>query len=172
MQNVIQTPGRGLDEHRRMRYRRLLLPTDFGPATVPAVQRALALVHGYQAQLTMLHVLTPLSAMLYADADHLSAEIMTQLAADCQADSLKRLQELVPPDQTTPVSYQVVRGELVRTIVASAIHLEADLIIMGRRPYHNLWCYVRRQVIKRVSRHAPCPVLVVEGQYSYEFVHE
>ena len=104
-------------------YTHVLVPTDFGVTAAHALHRAIALARQQQAALTMLHVLPGMSSMIAVDVDHVSAEIVTQVLADCHADALQRLAALVPADMVSRVDYLVVNGGTAAAIRQTALRV-------------------------------------------------
>jgi acetoin utilization protein AcuB len=154
------------------RYKRILVPTNFSTASIQAVYKALMLARCYQARLTLLHVMARLSAKLATDMEHISAELVTQILEDGHTESMRRLESLVPPGETVPVTYEVVGGEPALEIVKAAARHRADLVILGHGKQRGWWERFVPSLTRQVTRYVACPVLVVTEPAGYEFVHK
>jgi nucleotide-binding universal stress UspA family protein len=147
-------------------FRRILLATDFGPASLNALPYAFSLATESQGALTLLHVLTQVPVVDVRPYWYLGTDVAAGLET-AKRNALEGLKRLIPPERKLPsdpevrVGFGSVSHEILDTAAAS----QADLIVMG----------VNRAVSVRVSAHLPwataqevvchatCPVLTVRG---------
>jgi CBS domain-containing protein len=150
------------------RYRHLLVATDFSAAAAQAMPTAMSLVRRHQAKLTLIHVLPHLTRFFTTDIGHTSAETVAMLVDAGREEALARLEGLVSSDLGR-VSYFVAHGAPSTAIVNTAIATQADLIVMGQRQHRRPYG-LRRGITRRVIKHAPCPILLVQTEVHYELV--
>jgi universal stress protein A len=137
--------------------RRILHPTDFSPASRPALARAVALAKASRGRLTVLHVVS--RAVPYVRELHLRE----QLRAAIRDEAQRRLDALLSKAKEARVSAEgvLVEGEPHREIVRVATSRHADVIVMGTHGRTGLSRFLMGSVATRVLREAPCPVLTV-----------
>jgi nucleotide-binding universal stress UspA family protein len=120
-----------------IRLRHVLVPIDFSPAPGPAleaVQRFCALTTGEKVMLDILHV----------------------------GEKAPRLR--IASSSSGSLSPVMLRsGNVVQTIVDTAIELDVDLICMPTAGHHGVLDALRGSTTERVIRHAPCPVLALSA---------
>jgi nucleotide-binding universal stress UspA family protein len=64
-------------------------------------------------------------------------------------------------EQGMAVTSQVVVGHAAQELVRAAKDVGADLIVLGHSGHSALWGALLGATTERVSRHAPCSVLIV-----------
>jgi universal stress protein A len=141
--------------------RRILVPTDFSPASDLAVDYAVGMARRYGGTVEVLHIVdetslaTALSQVLGTDwpdlRDRLIREAERQLAEVRAKCALAQVS----------ASSHVLTGQAARAIAERAINSGADLIVMGTHGRSGVAHLVLGSVAERVLRIAPCPVLVV-----------
>ncbi len=120
-----------------VRLKRVLVPVDFSPPPGPAlavVRRFCALMTGAKVALDVLHV---------------GDKVPPLHAGSTTARSL-------PP-------VMLRSGNVVQTIVDTAIELDVDLVCMPTAGHHGVLDALRGSTTERVIRHAPCPVLALSA---------
>jgi nucleotide-binding universal stress UspA family protein len=157
----------------RIALKRILLPTDFSPASDAAVIYAIAFARAFQSKLTLLHV---------AVRHELQVDVERQLAID------KFLNEGAPPHNVARAVFAntlteeherelgaeyVLRasgaGGPYVEIVRYAKERDFDLIVMGTHGRGFMAHMLMGSVAEKVVRRAPCPVLTVRHP-EHEFV--
>lgn len=145
------------------RIRRILVPTDFSPSAVAALEYAVALARAFNAEVSILHVI---------EREALNEEVAEEpLRAAARQDGEHEAGRKVQPvvdhvrKRKVEVHWGVVEGEPVAQIVKSACEKKVDLIVMGAHgregsPRTWLGC-----TIERVMRRAPCPVVAVREDH-------
>jgi len=162
----VLTIGPAVPEVTGREFRRILLATDFGPASQHALTYAFSLAEESQGALTVLHVLPPTPTVEVTPYWYVGTDVVERQETAGRI-ALGRLKELIPPEKTLVsdpelrVGFGPVSPEIIR--IAAASH--ADLIVMGvnraasvRVSVHLLWA-----TAYAVVGHAPCPVLTVRG---------
>lgn len=133
--------------------RNILLPADFTPASERAARYACALAREHKAKLTMLYVL-----------EHAEVENAADRAASLQRIE-KRLAGLVGKDAAgLQLCYRIEFGKVVPAILRTESEIEADLLVMGVRPWSGLLDLLMWPHAYEIVRKAECPVLTVRGR--------
>lgn len=144
--------------------KRILCPTDFSEFSQHALEQAVAIARWYGSEITALHVfgISVTAPALTADGGIIALD-RTSLMAGFQRELQKDLEAFVAPVASAGVQIRqsVVEGEIVRTIVAQATSLSADLVVIGTHGRSGFERLLLGSVAERVLRKAPCPVLTV-----------
>ena len=129
--------------------RRILCCVDFSVSSKQAVKYALSLAEGYDAEVTLLHVLEDTSS---------SSDI-----ADETASTLAKLEKLLPPGvgDSSRVHLAVRLGKPYQEILQLASETPSDLIVAGMPGRQTLERAVFGSTSWRVIQLSPCPVLAV-----------
>jgi len=147
-------------------FRRILFATDFGPASLHALQYAISLATESNARLILLHVVAPVPVVEVGPYWYPGTDLVEQQKT-AKERYIGRLKDLIRPDANLPsqpeflVDFDFVPDAIVRTAVIS----DADLIVMGvnqatsaRASAHLPWATAHEVVC-----HAQCPVLTVRS---------
>lgn len=142
--------------------RRIIVPTDFGECSTPAVRLAAEFADKFGAELILLHVVQDLAlAMPDAvmptplpgpDLGQLSDSAKVGLANLIERENLARLNPRV----------EVRIGSPVHEVIAAAGDLKADLLCVGTHGRTGLAHLILGSSAERIIREAPCPVLTVK----------
>jgi nucleotide-binding universal stress UspA family protein len=149
--------------------KRILCPVDFSEHSGHALIHAATLARRYDAALTVQYVSSvrlPAAALGHgigpsgAETILMSAVDADELLGDLRAfAAATNIGEL-------GVDYRVTQGEVVRTILAEAVALGADLIVMGTHGRSGFERLVLGSVAEKVLRKAPCSILLVPPRSS------
>ena len=142
--------------------RRILVPTDFGDCSTPAVRLAAELADKFGAEFILLHVVQDL-ALAMPDAvmpTPLPGPDLTQLS-DAAKIGLTNLIERENLARLKP-RVEIRIGSPVSEIVAAAGDLKADLLCVGTHGRTGLAHLILGSQAERIIREAPCPVLTVK----------
>ena len=135
--------------------KRILVPTDFSPASLEALDYAVELGQMTQADLLIVYAIEPIQyeipPLLIKQAQQEATEKLGRLAAKV----IKRY-----PKCRTEVHF----GVAYQVIVALAAKAKADLIVMSTHGHTSLRYLLVGSVAERVLHRATCPVLVVPAQ--------
>lgn len=140
--------------------RRILVPVDFSPDSIRALQYAAALAKQFGARICLLYVgqeYHPLPSRGYVNVSSGEAHVhafATRVLAKLAAQHVPK---------GIPVDYIASSGSPAPEIVQVAKGSGADLIVMSTRGYTGLKHAWYGSVAEHVVRRAPCPVLVVRG---------
>jgi nucleotide-binding universal stress UspA family protein len=144
---------------------RLLLATDFGPASRHALKYAVSIANQNHAKLALLHVIPPL-ALTSSDSFWYLGSQLEGMKKAMQVQTREQLKKIIPadlpltddPDLLTEVDFPV------EGILRAAATHNADLIVLGLRnraagaSSHNPW-----EIADRVVCGATVPVLTVKA---------
>jgi universal stress protein A len=151
-----------------MSIRKILVPTDFSPSSIAALEIAGELAARLDAALTLINVyeVPELITSSIASAVGTTAAVLQQLESDFAAVSAKRLEELLAAHPVAPgvrVERSLARGTPWVQIIRLAEEAGFDLIVMGTRGRTELAQMVLGSVAAKVIRKAPCPVMTVRA---------
>jgi nucleotide-binding universal stress UspA family protein len=135
---------------------RILVPLDFSPASLEALDYAVSLTKQFHAAIHLVHVYPPDEASA-PGAGHLlfeSAEAIERLNEELTGIHSKH----VPTFR--PENCHIRGGRPYEQIVGVARELDADLIALSTRGHSGLKQLLLGSTAERVVRNAPCPVLV------------
>jgi nucleotide-binding universal stress UspA family protein len=147
-------------------YRRILVPTDFSPASRTGVERAAALARATKAKVELLFVVEKafFTPMAVAPQVPVSFGGEGDLLGETVEDGEKRLGELKAAhfagvDCTTKVS---IGASGASGILDQAKAFGADLIIMSSVGRGGVMRLLLGSTAEKVVRHAECEVLIVK----------
>ncbi len=141
----------------------LLVPIDFTPASVKALDHALVVARQSHASIMLLHVVNGVYTGPFVNLR--TKALIQQNERDRANQQLKLLAESVM-DPPVAIECMVRSGLPAHEIVRAAEGLKADMIILGQRTRNPLLRLLFGTVISDVVDTAPCPVLVVTGNAS------
>ena len=136
-----------------MKFRKILVPTDFSPVGEPALEVATSLARDNDAKLVIMHVHEP-------PIEYGGGEMYYGVQETDRDELRKMLCEIAPTDQVV-YSRKLVVGDPIEAIIQVAESEKVDLIVMGtheRRGLQRLLGSVSEAVVRR----AKCPVLTVK----------
>ncbi|WP_375510896.1 universal stress protein [uncultured Nostoc sp.] len=141
-----------------MSFKKILVAVDDSPATATVFIKALELAQRDAAQL-MIGYSIELAASSQLTVNLVDLEIETQ-----QAQSLLQLYYQKAKILGIMAEYSYQTGEPGTNICDLARSWGADLIVLGRRGLKGFAELLAGSVSNHVVHHAPCSVLVVQGQ--------
>ncbi|TVQ46672.1 MAG: universal stress protein [Gloeocapsa sp. DLM2.Bin57] len=157
-------------------YKKILVSIDLSAINTQVLARGLSLAKAYQADVMLLHVLSPededsplaippnLTEIYPAVGNDYTMETWRQQWQEFEQKGLKTLQNLAQEATSSgvKVEYQQVPGIPGRTICRVAEKWQADLILIGRRGRTALMELFLGSVSNYVVHHAQCCVLIVQ----------
>lgn len=144
--------------------KRIMHATDFSPASRAAFARALHEAKSHNAELTLVHVLSPVLG--FAGDGYLSPSTYEALARSSRAWAQKKLDALLAKAKGERVR---VRGLLLdgvahEQIAKAAKSKKSELLVVGTHGRTGVARFFVGSVAGRVVAAAPCPVLTVRGR--------
>jgi nucleotide-binding universal stress UspA family protein len=147
-----------------MTYTHILVPTDGSDRSRRALHEALQLAQTLGSRLTLLHVMAPAPIPVVGMGDQLDARTLEALMALAHTESDRILTEGLAQARQAGVEAQreQVSGDLPHgAIVAAAMRLSCDLIVMASHGRRGVAGLLLGSETQRVLVQAPCSVLVV-----------
>lgn len=145
-----------------MKMKRILVPTDFGECSAPAVRLAAELAEKLGAELVLLHVVQDL-ALAMPDAVMPTPVPGADIGQLVEAGKAG-LANLIAKENLGHLNPQpeVRVGSPVPEIVAAASDIKADLLCVGTHGRTGLAHLLLGSQAERIIRESPCPVLTVK----------
>lgn len=142
--------------------RRILYPTDFSPASRPALKKAIELAKANHGRIIVTHVLAPVLPM--ADG-YLSPQAYEQMETAGRRFATRQLKAVIAKVKKAGVQARglLLEGTPAERIVRAARAQRADVVVMGTHGRTGFARFVLGSVAGRVVGHASCPVLTVRG---------
>jgi universal stress protein A len=141
--------------------KRMLVPTDFSPASDIAFNYALDMAVRQRATIHLLHVIDDASfATAYPDGFYVE---LPGLRAQLTEEAGRRLEEMAVrcTEANVVATLEVAVGRPARVITEVAKVRGTDLIVMGTHGRSGFAHLVLGSVAERIVRVAPCAVLTV-----------
>jgi universal stress protein A len=142
--------------------RKILVPTDFSPAAVHALDYAKDLAQPFSARVLLVHAIPPTAYPLLnvGQVGHfpdLREEIRKRVQQDLE-------QAVASVQNKVPVDIRILDGVPYAEILQCAANENADLIVMGTHGHTGIKHIVLGSTAERVVRLSTCPVLTVRGK--------
>ncbi len=152
-------------------YQRILMAVDQSELTEAVATTAIEMAKAHQASLGILHCLTlPLPTQLdFGDRYRDNIQESMAIAQQQLDDSLEHTRQWLAglEQQATAAGVETTwdwrHGAVGPQVCQIAETWPADLIVLGRRGHHGLKAALLGSVSNYVLHHAPCSVLVVQG---------
>ena len=137
--------------------KKILVPVDFSPASIEALDYAVWLAKQFHAPIHLVHVYPPDEASAPGGGHLLfqSAEAIERLNEELTGIHQKHVLTF-PPENC-----HIRGGRPYQEIARLACEIKADLIVLATRGHSGLKHLLLGSTAERVIRNAPCPVLVV-----------
>ena len=150
-------------------FEKILVPLDGSEHSVRALEKAVQIAKKFDGKITLIHVYSvvrpvSVSTITMAETGILAPEVVSKLVeaareagASVLADGERRVKA-----EGVQVETLLGEGHTVEEILKTAKEGEFDLIVMGARGLSTIKEIFLGSVSHGVTRHAPCPVLVVK----------
>jgi universal stress protein A len=145
-------------------FTRILVATDFSPASDAALACAKEIAGRFDARLSLLHVVTdPKATGLWTPEVYVPASPETQ--ARFLRDARQRLESALNAEESGRFSATIEAriGAAAESIQDFAREQKVDLIVMGTHGRKGLAHLFLGSVAERVVRSSPCPVLTTHA---------
>jgi nucleotide-binding universal stress UspA family protein len=137
----------------------ILCPVDFSTFSRNALDHAAAIARWYDAPVTALHVLPPVTALLPAAGEGLYPPLV--FSDDDLRQFRDELEAFARESGVAHIECEVVQGSVAREIVRRANELAADLIVMGTHGRSGFDRLMLGSTTETLLQKAPCPVITV-----------
>lgn len=137
-------------------FHKILVPIDGSPHSYRGLQYAIDIAEKYGAEITLVHVLEPPSAVFAAEVP-IPQSYFTKMKKFTRDLFARRKKEL--ESKGLKVETLLVRGNTARQILKASKGF--DLIVMGSKGYGTFRRLVLGSVATEVLNHSSVPVLIV-----------
>lgn len=146
----------------RQSYQRVLVPVDFSPASISAVESALIIAP--EAQITLVNVFQiPLeNKMRFAGIADAELELYRTSSREQAAEDMQVFIRQIEGSATLDIRLEY--GVAPEVILQLADELESDLVVMGRNGQSDLGHFLLGSVTEYVSTQCECDILVVSKE--------
>lgn len=143
--------------------KRIMHATDFSPASRHAFKRALAEAKDHHADLTIVHVLSPVLG--FVGDGYLAPSTYESLLRSNKTAAQKKLNALLANAKSARVRARglLLEGLAHEQIIKAAKSKRADLLVVGTHGRTGVARFFVGSVAGRVVASAPCPVLTVRA---------
>ena len=156
-----------VDGQKPIGIKKILVPTDFSPASTKAFSYALRLAKEQGSEITLLHILEPETPLTLAGQATAAAFSEKQLAE--KEKSLSILADQAAGAGVVGAKSIVRTGVPTHEIIEAAKELDVDLIVIATHGLTGGNQFVIGSTAERVARAASCPVLVVREK-EHDFI--
>jgi nucleotide-binding universal stress UspA family protein len=155
------------DGQRPIAIKKILVPTDFSPASKKAFSYALCFAKEQGSEIILLHILEPETPLTLAGRPA-TAAFSEQELADIE-ESLRALADEAAGAGVADPKSIVRTGVATHEIIEAAKELDVDLIVIATHGFTGWKHFAIGSTAERVARAAPCPVLVVREK-EHDFI--
>jgi len=146
--------------------RKIVVPVDFSPVSLNALESAIAICRRQLATLTLIHVIENDYIYLPPEAGGSAQAVLGDMVKTAN-ENLSRLAREIRVKHDLVVNHQVRSGNPADEICRWALHKQIDLIVMGTHGTSGLREFFLGSNAYRVVKNAPCPVLTIPGVRSW-----
>ena len=143
-------------------FQRILLATDFSPASTPAFEQSVKMARRDDAQLLIAHAYMESGLVELSQAP---AKVVEEWGQKLREGVERKLQPLVEHARQEGVEATalLLTGFADEAIIEAAKQQRVDLIVMGTHGRRGAARFFLGSVAARVISTAPCPVMTVKG---------
>lgn len=143
---------------------RILVPVDLSDVSKDLLQYAHLVAQSFGAQLDVVHVVEPFPLL---DAFS-GAMTIRDMVPDFKKQSAAAVEKLIAGADLGSEKRRVFveEGHAAACIIDRASSEQSDLVVLGKQGRSAIERFFIGSVTERIVRHAPCPVLVVDGAAS------
>ncbi len=139
----------------------ILVPTDFSPASLNALDTAIALAKRQHAKLTLLHVVNE-NLLTYGHFDTLPISTpVISIMKDESSELLEKVRQHAQEEHDIAIHGEIAHGFVASGVCKTAEKVEVDMIVMGTHGASGFREFFIGTNAYAVVKHAPCPVLTV-----------
>jgi nucleotide-binding universal stress UspA family protein len=145
---------------------RIIVATDFSPASKRVVMYAALIARRYKSKLYLTHIIP-------SDAyKSVPAEVMTEALKQTQERARQEMALVQRLDCLKGLQFETLiqEGEVAPVLLGLAIEHDVSLVVLGTRGHRGLDRLLQGSVAEKVFRMASCPVLIVPPSDTREAV--
>lgn len=144
-----------------LKLKSILVPIDFSPPSMKALDYAVNLAANTRAQITLIHVLEMVAMPEFAGYPLV---LPTDATVQTTRAELTRVARQHGCEGPLLSEIKVRKGTPYHEITLAARSLKADLIVIATHGYTGVKRVLLGSTAERVVRHAACPVLVIPAR--------
>jgi universal stress protein A len=145
--------------------KKILVPVDFSPCSLKALQYAAPFAKQFGAELVIVHVVE--SYIPVPEVGTVDVTIIQEEIKDGAKKELEKLRQSVDPELVPTAELRI--GTPWVEVIETAKKLNVDLIIVSTHGRTGLSHVFMGSIAESIVRHAGCPVLVVREK-EHEFI--
>ncbi len=143
-------------------YRKILVPMDGSEPSKQALKVAIESASKWGAELQIVSVIPPVSALLYGTRA-VNIDEYEQMLEKIYIKVLDEAKDMVKEDHPElEVSVSLLKGHVPSTIIKASDSDDIDLIVMGSRGLSGIKSWFLGSVSKNVVEHCKKPILIVK----------
>ena len=142
-----------------MEIKKILCPTDFSDTSKSAIDWAVSLASSQHAELWLLHVVDHLQGFEHYQIFLLTPHEIAEKLVDPAKGELSKIALKIK--KNIKIETAIKQGKTFVEIIKTAKEQGIDLIVIGSHGRTGLSHVLIGSVAEKVSRKAPCPVLIV-----------
>jgi nucleotide-binding universal stress UspA family protein len=150
--------------------KKIILPTDFSPASMAAYKFAVDYASRINAEITVVHVIDipVIQETTFGLQPYLYAKEMFREAVENASRIYTRMRTLYPSD--APVKFKAIHDDLIPGLSEFIRHNPADLLIMSTHGASELEDFITGSQTRKIARHSPVPVLAIPKETTVDSI--
>jgi len=146
---------------------RILVPVDFSPASINALDSAIAMAVRHEATVLLLNVVETDTLLRFPGDAYISEETVHQMTQQ-QEHELQSLQQSVIERFLVPCEAISTKGIVSEAIIRTSDEHHADIIVMGTHGASGFKAMFIGSNAFKVVKHAGCPVLTIPAEKKWQ----
>jgi nucleotide-binding universal stress UspA family protein len=146
---------------------RILVPVDFGPASINALDSAIALAKLHGATILLLNVMDTSVLPDFTGDTNMSGDVVNALAENSEQE-LKSLQDSIIETFLLPCEAITISGFVSTSIIKVSARHQVDLIVMGTQGASGHRDFFIGSNAYNVVKNSVCPVLTIPPEKKWE----
>jgi len=146
--------------------KKVLVPIDFSPVSLNALETAIAICKRQLATLTLIHVVENTYVLFPPEAGGATGAILPDLVKNAN-ESLNELAKKLRTNHDLVINQIVQSGNPADEICRWALHKDFNLIVMGTHGASGLREFFLGSNAYRVVKNSPCPVMTMPGDNTW-----
>jgi nucleotide-binding universal stress UspA family protein len=146
----------------------ILVPTDFSPGSMQALNFALKIAQSSKAEIALVHIINQnvISESTFGLQPYYN--VMEHLLEEERnaSEEFDKIGGLIPP--SAKVIFRTFIGEVISRITLATNDLKADLILMSTHGASDLGEFMLGSKVEKIIRDASVPLLAIPRNYSFK----
>jgi nucleotide-binding universal stress UspA family protein len=148
--------------------KKILVPTDFSPASLQACKFAIDLAHAISAEVLLVHMveIPVIHETTFGVQPYLYAMEQVREAEETAAEEYERFRKEIA--SSVPVSFRAIHDEIITGIPKAVKDYGVDLIIMSTHGASGLEEFIVGSKAEKIARYSPVPVIAIPKDALYQ----